>query len=143
MVDDIQGLLKSCVRGAALTAERVFKLSGVFVMSSSVWIRAASVQEVDEAGGLLARMVNGVAITLYGVESTYYATSDQCTHGQARLSDGYLDGFLIECPLHQGLFDIRNGEVRGAPCTIPLPVFAVRREGDDLLVDLSSDGSRS
>jgi naphthalene 1,2-dioxygenase ferredoxin component len=105
-------------------------------MSSSTWVRAASVQEVDEAGGLLGRTVGGVAIALYGVENTYYATLDQCTHGQARLSDGYLEGFTIECPLHQGLFDVRNGEVRGLPCTMPVPVFAVRREGDDLLVDL-------
>jgi naphthalene 1,2-dioxygenase system ferredoxin subunit len=109
---------------------------GVLGMSDATWIRAASVQEVDEAGGLLARVVNGVAIALYGVENTYYATSNQCTHGQARLSEGYLDGFLIECPLHQGLFDIRNGEVMGAPCTVPLAVFSIRREGDDLLIEV-------
>jgi naphthalene 1,2-dioxygenase ferredoxin component len=106
-------------------------------MNSSAWVRVASAQEVDEAGGLLGRSVNGVAIALYGVESTYYATLDQCTHGQARLSDGYLEGFLIECPLHQGLFDIRTGEVKGPPCTKPLPTLAVRRDGEDLLVDLS------
>jgi naphthalene 1,2-dioxygenase ferredoxin component len=105
-------------------------------MNSLNWVRAASTQEVDEAGGLLGRTVGGVAIALYKAEDNYYATSEQCTHGQARLSDGYLDGFLIECPLHQGLFDIRNGEVKGPPCTTAVAIFAVRREGDDLLVDL-------
>jgi naphthalene 1,2-dioxygenase ferredoxin component len=108
-------------------------------MSESNWVRVASVQEVDEAGSLLGRSVNGLAVALYGFESSYYATLDQCTHGQARLSDGYLEGCLIECPLHQGLFDIRNGEVRGPPCTKPLPSFAVRREGNDLFVDVGLD----
>jgi naphthalene 1,2-dioxygenase ferredoxin component len=108
-------------------------------MNSSNWVRVASAQEVDEAGGLLGRTINGVAVALYGVETAYYATLDQCTHGHAQLSEGYLEGFLIECPLHQGLFDIRNGDVKGPPCRIPVPVFAVRREGDDLLIEFGSD----
>jgi len=84
-------------------------------MSNPTWVRVASIREVDEAGGLLGRSVGGVAVALYRVEGTYYATLDQCTHGQAQLSDGYLEGFLIECPLHQGLFDVRTGEPKGPP----------------------------
>jgi naphthalene 1,2-dioxygenase ferredoxin component len=112
------------------------KLSGLSEMNSSAWVRVSSAREVDEAGGLLGRSVDGVAIALYGVVGAYYATLDQCTHGQARLSDGYLEGFLIECPLHQGLFDIRTGEVRGPPCTKRLPTLPVRRDGEDLFVEL-------
>jgi nitrite reductase/ring-hydroxylating ferredoxin subunit len=107
-------------------------------MTDSEWIRVASVGEVREAGGLLGRTIRGVPLVVYEVSGAWFVTSDVCTHAQARLSDGYLEGFLIECPLHQGLFDVRTGEAKGPPCTEPLPTFAVRREGEDLLVSLNS-----
>ena len=111
---------------------------GAIDMADADWNHAATIQELDEAGGLLGRSVRGVAVALYHADGMYFATSDRCTHGRTSLSTGYLDGFLIECPLHQGLFDIRTGEVKGPPCFKPLPVFPIRRDGDNLLVDLGS-----
>jgi naphthalene 1,2-dioxygenase ferredoxin component len=98
------------------------------------WIRVASIAELDDAGGLLGCSVGGVPIALYSVEGEYFATADTCTHGQARLSDGYLEGHLIECPLHQGLFDIRTGEVKGPPCTKAIRTVPVRERDGALLV---------
>jgi nitrite reductase/ring-hydroxylating ferredoxin subunit len=109
-------------------------------MTDSEWTRIASVTEVREAGGLLGRSIRGIPLAVYQVSGACFVTSDRCTHGQGRLSAGYLEGFLIECPLHQGLFDVRTGEAKGPPCTEPLRTFAVRREGDDLLVSLKSIG---
>jgi naphthalene 1,2-dioxygenase system ferredoxin subunit len=110
----------------------------VIQMTDSECIRIASATELREAGGLLGRSIRGVPLALYEVGGACYVTSDVCTHAQASLSEGYLEGFLIECPLHQGLFDVRTGEVKGPPCTEPLRTFAVRREGEDLLVSLKS-----
>ncbi len=102
------------------------------------WIRVASVAEVDAEGGLIGRVVGGMALALFAVEGAYYATEDMCSHGQARLSQGWLDGHLIECPLHQGLFDIRTGEAKGPPCTKPIRVFETRVDGGALFVRLES-----
>jgi nitrite reductase/ring-hydroxylating ferredoxin subunit len=110
----------------------------VIEMTDSEWIRIASATELKEARGLLGRSIRGVPLALYEVGGACFVTLDRCTHAAARLSDGYLEGFLIECPLHQGLFDIRTGEAKGPPCTEPVRTFAVRREGDDLLVSLKS-----
>jgi naphthalene 1,2-dioxygenase system ferredoxin subunit len=107
-------------------------------MTDEDWIRAASAREVKEAGGMLGRLVGGVPVAVYEVDGTYFATSNRCTHGRARLSSGYLEGYLIECPVHQGLFDIRTGEAKGPPCTEPLPTFPVRQEGEYLLVGAAS-----
>ena len=107
-------------------------------MTDSEWIRIASATELREAGGLLGRSIRGVPLAVYEVSGACFVTLDRCTHAQASLSEGYLEGFLIECPLHQGLFDVRTGEVKGPPCTEPLRTFAVRREGEDLLVSLKS-----
>ena len=98
------------------------------------WIRVASVAELEDSGGLLGSSVGGVPIALYAVDGEYFATSDTCTHGQARLSDGYLEGHLIECPLHQGLFDIRTGEVKGPPCSKAIRTLPVRENDGMLLV---------
>ena len=107
-------------------------------MTDSEWIRVASTTELAEAGGLLGRLICGVPLAVYEVSGVCFVTLDRCTHARARLSEGYLEGFLIECPLHQGLFDIRTGEAKGLPCTEPLRTFEVRREGEDLLVSLAS-----
>jgi nitrite reductase/ring-hydroxylating ferredoxin subunit len=107
-------------------------------MTDSEWVCVASATELRAAGGLLGRSIRGVPLAVYEVSGACFVTSDLCTHAQASLSEGYLEGFLIECPLHQGLFDVRTGEAKGPPCTEPLRTYAVRREGEDLLVNLKS-----
>jgi nitrite reductase/ring-hydroxylating ferredoxin subunit len=107
-------------------------------MTDSEWIRITSVTELREAGGLLGRSIRGIPLAIYEVSGVCFATLDRCTHGEGRLSDGYLEGFLIECPIHQGLFDVRTGEATRPPCVEPVRTFEVRREGEDLLVSLDS-----
>lgn len=63
---------------------------------------------------------NGVAYAVFVLGDRYYVISDTCTHGPGSLSEGYVDGCEVECPFHQGRFDIRTGEVRSAPCSIPV-----------------------
>jgi nitrite reductase/ring-hydroxylating ferredoxin subunit len=75
-------------------------------------------------------------VTVYNVDGEFYATEDTCTHGQASLSEGYLDGAVVECPFHAGTFDVRTGQAVTFPCTDPLKTYPVRRDGDDLFLDL-------
>ena len=103
-------------------------------MTDENWILVASAGEMKEAGGIFGRTIQGVPLAVFEVAGIYYVTSNRCTHGLARMSGGYLEGYLIECPVHQGLFDVRTGEVKGPPCTEPLPTFAARHEGEDILV---------
>jgi nitrite reductase/ring-hydroxylating ferredoxin subunit len=76
----------------------------------------------------------GVAIALYSAEGQVFATYDMCSHGKARLSEGYLEELEIECPLHQGTFDIRTGQALKAPCVVPVRSFQTRLEEDDIFV---------
>jgi len=57
-----------------------------------------------------------------------------CTHEEASLADGFIEGDCIECPLHQALFHIPSGEVRAAPATRPLRVYPIKLDGADILV---------
>ncbi len=71
----------------------------------------------------------GRSIAVFCVDATLYALDDLCTHGHARLSEGYLENGCIECPLHQGLFDLKTGEPAGGCVTEPVRAYPVRVEG--------------
>lgn len=87
---------------------------------------------------------NGEEVALFHVEAgCVYATQDSCTHGRASLSDGYLIGEEIECPLHQGMFNVRTGVVTQPPCTQPLRTYAVEiRDGVIHLANLAPTTDR-
>jgi len=104
---------------------------------SSDWIPVALVSEIPE-GQMLAVNVNGDAVCVYNLQGTFYATQNVCTHAEASLAEGYIDGDCIECPLHQALFDIRTGKARSAPATEDLRVYAVDVQGERILVDAAS-----
>ena len=65
-------------------------------------------------------------IALYDTPSGIYASLALCTHAGADLCDGYFDRHVIECPLHQGAFDVRDGTPISAPATRPMKTFATR-----------------
>lgn len=65
-------------------------------------------------------------IAIFRIGDEVFALSDLCTHGHARLSDGYVEDGCVECPLHQGLFDIRTGAPRCAPVTEAVRAFPIR-----------------
>jgi 3-phenylpropionate/trans-cinnamate dioxygenase ferredoxin subunit/naphthalene 1,2-dioxygenase system ferredoxin subunit len=72
----------------------------------------------------------GRRLAIYDAPDGVHVTLARCTHGGADLCDGYFDGWIIECPLHQGAFDIRDGRALYAPATRPLKVFPARvRDG--------------
>ncbi len=75
-------------------------------------------------------------IALYRDKGEFFATSNVCTHQYALLSDGYFEDGCIECPLHQGSFDVRTGKAQCAPVTEDIKVYPLRVEGDDLLADI-------
>ena len=97
-------------------------------MNESQWVDALSVDElpIDDVIGIV---VAGRDLAIYTVDGTPYATDNICTHGQARLCDGFLDGHEIECPLHQGKFDVRDGRPTCDPVTDALRSYPVKVEG--------------
>jgi len=71
-------------------------------------------------------LVGPLAIAVYRAKGEFYATQDLCTHEHAYLSDGVVVDCVIECPFHQGRFDVRTGAALGAPVIVPLKTYPVR-----------------
>lgn len=79
---------------------------------------------------------DGRTLAVYRLDDGFHASDDLCTHGEASLSEGEIEGCEIICPFHLGAFDIRTGEATRAPCTQPLRIYAVIVEdGNVLLTD--------
>jgi nitrite reductase/ring-hydroxylating ferredoxin subunit len=81
----------------------------------------------------LAAMVGDVAVGVYDIEGELHAIEDICPHAHARLSEGFVEGCEIECPLHAAVFDVRTGKhLRGELCrdvkTFPVRVVDGRVE---------------
>lgn len=91
--------------------------------------------------GVTGVNVDGVPIALYRLGDEVFATHGICTHALAFLSDGWVEDGKIECPLHQGQFDIRTGKALCLPVTEDLRVYPVKRDGDDILINLSDDAA--
>jgi nitrite reductase/ring-hydroxylating ferredoxin subunit len=94
-----------------------------------------AVEAADIGDGEVRRIViGGREIALYHIDGSFYATDDGCTHEQASLADGFIDGTAIECPLHGGSFDIKTGRAIAPPCTVDLRTYPVKRDGARVLV---------
>ncbi|MCC7432751.1 non-heme iron oxygenase ferredoxin subunit [Candidatus Peregrinibacteria bacterium] len=89
----------------------------------------------DFAEGSKKRFVAGeIALMIAKVEGSFFAVLDTCTHKQASLSAGELQGFSIECPWHGAKFDLRTGEVKALPAAMPLKTFKTEIIGQELWV---------
>jgi len=102
---------------------------------SGNWIEVTSRDAIPE-DDVVGLVVAGRDIALYGVDGEVFATDNVCTHGNARLCDGFLEGHEIECPLHQGKFDVRTGAAMCAPLTEAVRTYPIRIEADKVYVDL-------
>ncbi|MDP3082712.1 MAG: non-heme iron oxygenase ferredoxin subunit [Rubrivivax sp.] len=104
-------------------------------MSDTPWVDALSAEDLpsDDVVGVV---VAGRDIAIYAVGDAVYATDNICTHGQARLCDGFLDGHEIECPLHQGKFDVRDGKPLCEPVTDALRSYPVKIDGQRVYLQL-------
>lgn len=81
-------------------------------------------------------------VVLARVAGQLHAFSALCSHQLAYLEEGELVGHEIFCPLHSGSFDIRTGAAVKRPATNPIRIFAVRVQGEDILVGPATDATR-
>jgi 3-phenylpropionate/trans-cinnamate dioxygenase ferredoxin subunit len=88
--------------------------------------------------GALATDIDGEPVALVRTEGEVFAIADVCSHADVPLSEGEVANCEIECWLHGSRFDLRTGKPTGPPASVPVPVFAVRVDGDDVLVDSST-----
>ena len=86
---------------------------------------AALVGDAEQTG-------TGEPIAVFHDEGEYFALNDRCSHGEASLADGWIEGGQVECPLHSGKFCLRTGSVLSMPATEDVAAHKVEVEGDEI-----------
>ncbi|MFX1766786.1 non-heme iron oxygenase ferredoxin subunit [Paraburkholderia sp. A1RI-2L] len=99
------------------------------------WYRAGEVATLFAAGPSRGVRIEHHELALFEIDGTVYALDDICTHGHARLSEGEFEGHEVECPLHAGLFDVRNGRALCAPLSRDARCHAVKVEDGVVFVN--------
>lgn len=89
------------------------------------WLDAVEAASLADEG-VVGLVLEGVPVAVFRLGEEFFALHDLCPHGAARLSEGYVDDICVECPLHQGLVDIRTGAAVSAPITEATRSYRVR-----------------
>ena len=101
----------------------------------SNWTDVAAEADLFEGVGLAVTPA-GRDIAVFKLDDGVWAIDNLCSHGNARLCDGFVDGHEVECPFHQALFDVRDGSVTCGPATEAVKSWPVRIDQGRVLIDL-------
>jgi 3-phenylpropionate/trans-cinnamate dioxygenase ferredoxin component len=102
----------------------------------TTFVHACTLDDLAD-GTARAVEVDGVEIAVVRNGDEVYAIQDECSHAAIPLSEGDVDGDEIECWLHGSMFDLRTGKAINLPATEPVPVYPVRIENGEILVDVT------
>ncbi len=98
--------------------------------------RVADAADLPE-GEVCRVEVEGTPICLaHAQDGNFYALYDLCTHEEGWLSEGWLDGMEVECPVHNSLFDLRTGEAMAPPAMDPARTFPVTVEDSGVFIEV-------
>lgn len=100
-------------------------------------VTAGRVDDLPEGEALRITPVGTAPIAIFNVDGEYFAIDDTCTHQDASLSEGWVEGCAVECPLHTACFDLRTGAALGAPAKVPVRTHAVHIEDGVIRVAVS------
>jgi 3-phenylpropionate/trans-cinnamate dioxygenase ferredoxin subunit len=101
----------------------------------SSWIDAAALDDIDDED--VKRFDHaGKTYALYHVDGKVYASDGLCTHEHVHLCDGLVMEHVIECPKHNGRFDIRDGRPLGAPVCVALKTYPAKVEGGRVMIQI-------
>ncbi|MEX0731606.1 MAG: non-heme iron oxygenase ferredoxin subunit [Aquisalimonadaceae bacterium] len=75
-------------------------------------------------------------LAVFQLDDGYYVTDDTCTHGEASLSDGFVEGDEVECPWHSGKFCIRDGRATAFPAVDPIRAYRTEVIDGQVCIDM-------
>jgi len=101
----------------------------------SNWISVCAVDDIEDED--VMRFDHGDhTYAVYRVGDAVYATDGLCTHEHVHLCDGLVMDHVVECPKHNGRFDIRTGRALKAPVCVNLTTYPARIEGDQIQINV-------
>ena len=103
--------------------------------SPKTWVTVLASGKI-KPGEIAAAKHGDIDLAIYNIDGTYYATDGMCTHAMAALSEGFLEGDVVECPLHAGAFEVKTGKAVCLPAVDDLRTYPTRVVGSDIQVQI-------
>ena len=104
-------------------------------MSDNNWILVGTADNV-EVEDIIRFDHNDKTFCVYKLEDGFYATDGICTHEDVHLEDGLVMDNEVECPMHQGVFDIKTGEAVSPPACDDLKTYPVKIEDNNIYIQI-------
>jgi 3-phenylpropionate/trans-cinnamate dioxygenase ferredoxin subunit len=105
-------------------------------MSADGWVVACAADDIEEED-VIRFDHDGRSFAIYrSPDDEYFATDGHCTHEQFHLADGLVMDDIIEGPKHNGRFNYKTGEAKGAPVCVNLKTYPVKVEAGTVYVDI-------
>jgi 3-phenylpropionate/trans-cinnamate dioxygenase ferredoxin subunit len=101
------------------------------------WTTVCALDDIDDED-VMRFDLNNHTYAVYRYNDKVYATDGLCTHEKVHLADGLVMQHVVECPKHNGRFDIRDGRALGAPVCVNLKTYPAKVEGGQVLVQLGA-----
>lgn len=101
----------------------------------SNWIDAGAFDAIDDED-VVRFDHQDRTFAVYSLDGKAYATDGLCTHEKIHLADGLVMGNVIECPKHNGRFNLTTGKALGAPVCVNLKTYPVKVEGGRVFIDI-------
>jgi len=98
-------------------------------------IELCATDEVD-VGAAIKVEKEDLSVAVFNVDGEFYVTDDLCTHGPGSLSEGFIEGDVVECNFHNGQFNIKTGEVVAPPCMIPIKTYPTTVENGKVFIEV-------
>lgn len=102
-------------------------------------VRVGRVEDIPEGEAAVVELGGRVAV-FHVKDGEFLAIDDRCTHQEAYLSDGFVDGCTVECPLHASCFDLRTGAPIGPPAVAPVRTWPVVVRDEEVFIIVEDDG---
>ena len=105
-------------------------------MTEGNWIEVAKADSIEMEDLMRFDHANKT-YCIYRIEDGYFATDGICTHEAVHLEDGLVMDDEIECPMHQGIFNIKTGEAISPPACDNLKTYSVKIENELIYINIS------
>lgn len=104
-------------------------------MSEENWIEVGPTNSIDEED-VIRFDHQEKTFCVYRLKDGFYATDGICTHEAVHLEDGLVMDDEIECPMHQGIFNIKSGEAVSPPACKDLKTYPIKIDNDKIFIKL-------
>ena len=105
---------------------------------ASAWRPVCSVVDVEIGTPRRVETDGLPPLAVFQLEDGYFVTDDTCTHGEASLCDGFVDGDEVECPWHSGKFCVKDGRATAFPAIETIKVYPTRVVDGHVCIDAAA-----